>query len=60
MSCPIHIWAPLAAAAVPMVHVLRERMSSITQSRRKPAPAREVKRWAPVADSAVRSRTTER
>lgn len=50
-SCPIHIWVPLMAAAVPVSRAIRDRVKLTLAARRTPpadAPARELHRWAPV------------
>ena len=53
-GCPVHIWAPLMAAALPFSRVVRDRVrSALTRpsrtSTRPPAP--EIRRWAPVGAS---------
>ncbi len=52
-GCPVHIWAPMMAAALPFSRVVRDSIrSKLTRSSRTPAaldaPARELHRWAPV------------
>jgi len=53
-GCPVHIWAPLMAAALPFSRALRDRVRYALTSRRSgtsdapPAP-RELHRWAPIA-----------
>jgi hypothetical protein len=50
-GCPIHIWAPLMAALVPVARVVRDRFNLF--SRRRPEapvePARALHRFAPIA-----------
>lgn len=59
MACPVHIWAPLMAAAVPFSRAARDRarMTASRLLRREsaslPAP-RELKHWAPIASGAAR------
>ncbi len=52
-GCPIHVWAPLMAALVPVARVVRDRFSLV--SRRRPEapvePTRVLHRFAPVAPS---------
>ncbi len=55
-GCPVHIWAPLMAAALPLSRALRDRVRAALAPRRAastPAP-REVQRWAPIAPGAAR------
>ena len=50
-GCPVHIWAPLMAAALPFSRAIRDRVRVSFTSRRTPstpAVAPEVHRWAPV------------
>ena len=48
-GCPVHIWAPLMAAALPFSRALRDRVRYALGSRRAAStPAREVHRWAPI------------
>lgn len=49
-GCPVHIWAPLMAAAVPFGRVVRDRVRAHFARRHVPvdAPPRELHRWAPV------------
>ena len=59
MPCPVHIWAPMMAAAVPFTRVARDRVGATRDRllrRRPPAerPPRELKRWAPIAPGAAR------
>lgn len=54
MACPIHIWVPLMAAAVPAARVARTRLKIALEGRGRrttdapEAPPREVRRWAPI------------
>ncbi|MDA0815397.1 MAG: hypothetical protein O2924_02345 [Chloroflexi bacterium] len=52
MSCPIHIWVPLMAAAVPAARAVRTRLSIALDARREDRSAaaapRVMKRWSPV------------
>ncbi|MDA0302405.1 MAG: hypothetical protein O2822_07750 [Chloroflexi bacterium] len=53
-SCPIHIWVPLMAAAVPFSRAIRDRVKLTLAARRAQpadAPARELHRWAPVGQT---------
>jgi len=53
-GCPIHIWVPLMAAAVPISRAIRDRVKFSLTSRRTPpaeAPAPELHRWAPVGQT---------
>jgi hypothetical protein len=56
-GCPVHIWAPLMAAALPFSRVIRDnvRAKLTRSSRRTEAPldarARELHRWAPVGQT---------
>lgn len=57
MACPIHVWLPLTAAAVPFVRIARHKFQQVRYratgaAEVRPAPGR--KRWAPVADSVAR------
>ena len=53
-GCPVHIWAPLMAAALPFSRAIRDRVrSAVTRPSRTsrtstPAAAPEIRRWAPV------------
>lgn len=48
-GCPVHIWAPLMAAALPFSRAIRDRVRASFTSHRTPStPAPEVHRWAPV------------
>ena len=53
-GCPVHIWAPLMAAALPFSRAVRARVrSALTRPSRTsrtstPAAAPEIRRWAPV------------
>lgn len=59
MGCPVHIWLPLMGAAAPFARVARERFKIRREIRAaEQAAPRETKRWAPVADSAVRPADT--
>ena len=57
MPCPIYVWAPLAAAAVPVARALRHHFTGMDfgptgrdkkRDRKGTRPEREMKRWAPV------------
>ena len=52
MGCPVHIWAPLMAAAVPAARALRDRLGLYGPRRSGPDPPREdapaVQRFEPV------------
>ena len=53
-GCPVHIWAPLMAAALPFSRALRDRVRAALSAHRAastPAP-REVHRWAPIGAGA--------
>lgn len=57
MSCPVHIWVPLMAAAVPFTRTVRDRFAAATHrlfQRDAPAPQhpRQAQRWAPIAPTA--------
>jgi hypothetical protein len=58
MPCPIHVWVPLTAAAVPFVRIARHKVQELryraTGGGPAVEPARELRRWAPVAETAVR------
>lgn len=59
MACPIHIWLPLMGAAAPAARVVRERLKLRREIRAaEQAAPRELKRWAPVADSTARPAET--
>ncbi len=49
MSCPIHIWVPLMAAAVPVGRVVRDRVRNASLRRQHdktpPAPSSNVSKW---------------
>ena len=49
-GCPVHIWAPLMAAALPFSRALRDRVRTALSTHRAPStPApREVRRWTPI------------
>lgn len=54
-GCPVHIWAPLMAAALPLSRALRDRVR-VALASRAPTPApREVQRWAPIGAGAART-----
>lgn len=68
MPCPIHLWVPLAAAAVPVARVLRNHLTGMDfgspsrdkkRTRKNARPAREVKRWAPVGVAGTSSTDAE-
>jgi len=52
MSCPVHIWVPLVAAAAPFARVAKDRVAGWRLGRGDTSatiePPRELKRWAPV------------
>ncbi|MEX2373966.1 MAG: hypothetical protein WD942_00045 [Dehalococcoidia bacterium] len=54
MACPIHIWIPLMAAAVPAARAVRTRFNVALDARRvtrresSDNALRVMKRWAPV------------
>lgn len=52
-GCPVHIWAPMMAAALPFSRVIRDRVRAQFSRRSAPldAPPRELKRWAPVGQT---------
>jgi len=53
-GCPVHIWAPLMAAALPFSRAIRDRVRALFASRRSEpldAPPRELHRWAPVGQT---------
>ena len=56
-GCPVHIWAPMMAAALPFSRVIRDNVrAKLTRSSRRPAapldaPGRELHRWAPVGQT---------
>lgn len=57
-GCPVHIWAPLMAAALPFSRAVRDRVRAALVTRRarhEAAPTREVQRWAPIAPGAARA-----
>ena len=51
-GCPVHIWAPMMAAALPFSRAIRDGVRAKLTSRRPtaepPRPTAELKRWAPV------------
>jgi hypothetical protein len=47
MGCPIHVWAPAMAAAIPLARYARDRFLGVAP-RPDRKPVRELKRWAPV------------
>ena len=56
-GCPVHIWAPLMAAALPFSRALRDRVRSALSTRRAPLdapPSRVLHRWAPIAPTSAR------
>ena len=55
MGCPVHIWAPAAAALLPAARMVRVRLGDRLRLRRRPAapapepaPAPPLRRYAPV------------
>ncbi len=59
MACPVHIWAPLMAAALPFSRAARDRVRiGLDRLRHRapdaPPPPREMTRWAPIAPRAAR------
>ena len=56
-GCPVHIWAPMIAAALPFSRAVRDRVRTALGTRRRQQPVppspREVQRWAPVGTSAA-------
>ncbi len=57
-GCPVHIWVPMMAAALPLSRAVRDRVRHAASAllHRTPAQApapREVHRWAPVASTPV-------
>lgn len=52
-GCPIHIWAPLMAALVPVARLVRDRFSLFSRRRPEapPEPSRVLHRFAPIAPS---------
>ncbi|MFA7248040.1 MAG: hypothetical protein WC273_00210 [Dehalococcoidia bacterium] len=58
-GCPVHIWGPMMAAALPFSRTVRDavRLRANELLHRAPAepPApREVHRWAPIAPAGAR------
>lgn len=49
MSCPIHIWAPLMGAAVPVARVVRDRVKDASLRRQHekapPSTSSSVSKW---------------
>ena len=61
MGCPVHIWAPAAAALLPAARMVRVRLNDRLRLRRRPAasapepaPAPPLRRYAPVDPHAPR------
>lgn len=61
VGCPIHIWAPAAAALLPAARMMRARLGDRLRLRRSsaapgpgPAPAPQFRRYAPVDPHAPR------
>lgn len=52
-GCPVHIWAPMMAAALPFTRVIRDRVRAqfTPRSGASEAPPRELHRWAPVGQA---------
>ncbi|MGE3857245.1 MAG: hypothetical protein AB7G21_09860 [Dehalococcoidia bacterium] len=52
-GCPVHIWAPLMAAALPFSRAIRDRVRAQFSRPAAPldAPPRELHRWAPVGQT---------
>ncbi len=49
MSCPVHIWVPMMAAAAPFVRVARDKMRALRPAKAATASEPgEIHRWAPV------------
>lgn len=52
MSCPVHIWVPLMAAAAPVVRVAKDRVAALRYRAPSDAPPTEAapppRRWAPI------------
>lgn len=65
MPCPIYIWAPLAAAAVPVARAMRSHFTGMDfggsnrrekkKDRKQSSAPRETRRWAPVDPGASRA-----
>ena len=56
-GCPVHIWAPLMAAALPFSRAIRDRVRAALSTHRAPLdapPPRELHRWAPIAPPTAR------
>lgn len=54
MGCPVHIWAPMMAAAAPFARMARDRVRAALPGQHtttEEAP-REMHRWAPVGTAA--------
>jgi len=51
MGCPVHIWVPAMAALAPAARIARERLRLFRASRspEATAPAREIRRFAPIS-----------
>ena len=61
MSCPVHIWAPLMGAAVPVARVVRDRVRQARiriRPERDKAPTPTIKRW-PAVGAAQATREEE-
>lgn len=59
-GCPVHIWAPMMAAALPFTRVIRDRVREqfTSRSSASDAPPRELHRWAPVGQANVAAQDT--
>lgn len=62
-GCPVHIWAPMMAAAVPFSRSARDYVRGKanallhrTSEAPTAAPERELKHWAPIAPTATPAR----
>ena len=53
MGCPVHIWVPAMAALAPAARIARDRLQLFraSRSREATAPAREIRRFAPLNPS---------
>ena len=58
-GCPVHIWAPMMAAALPFSRAVRDRVRSAFTRSSTPPPAREIRRWAPVGAPTLTSTREE-